>query len=42
MGNTYFIRGANANNGSNAGVFTLNLNWNAGNANRNVGFRCAR
>jgi len=37
-----FIRGANWNNGSNAGAFTLNLNWNTGNTNNNVGFRCAR
>ncbi len=37
-----FIRGANWNNTSNAGVFTLNLNWNAGNTNNNVGFRCAK
>ncbi|MBP8017074.1 hypothetical protein KAZ01_03640 [Candidatus Gracilibacteria bacterium] len=37
-----FIRGANWNNTSNAGVFTLNLNGNAGNTNNNVGFRCAK
>lgn len=37
-----FIRGGNWNNGSNAGAFTLNLNWDTGNTNNNVGFRCAR
>ena len=42
MENTYFIRGANANNGSNAGVFTLNLNNTSANQNRNIGFRCTR
>jgi hypothetical protein len=38
-GNIDFIRGANANNGSNAGVFTMNLNRTSTNQNRNVGFR---
>lgn len=37
-----FIRGGNWNNGANDGPFTLNLNWNTGNTNNNVGFRCAR
>ncbi len=36
-----FIRGANWNNGSDAGAFALNLNWGTGNTNNNVGFRCA-
>lgn len=40
-GNTDFIRGANANNGAHAGVFTLNLNRSTANQNRNVGFRCS-
>jgi len=37
-----FIRSGNWNNGANDGPFTLNLNWNTGNTNNNVGFRCAR
>jgi hypothetical protein len=41
-GNTDFIRGANANNGANTGLFTVNLNWSSGNTNRNVGFRCSQ
>ncbi len=40
--NGVFLRGGNWNNGSNAGAFTLNLNWDTGNTNNNVGFRCAR
>lgn len=40
--NTDFLRGGNANNEANAGVFTLNLNWSASNQNRNVGFRCSQ
>lgn len=34
------ISGGNANNGSNAGVFALNLNNVRSNSNINVGFRC--
>lgn len=37
-----FQRGGNWNNGSNAGVFTLNLNNAPTNTNTNIGFRCAR
>ena len=37
-----FIRGGNWNNGSNAGVFTLNLNNAPSNTNTNIGFRCSR
>jgi hypothetical protein len=37
-----FIRGGNWNNGSNAGVETLNLNNTPGNTNNNIGFRCVR
>lgn len=37
-----FIRGGNWNNGSNAGVLTLNLNNSASNSNTNIGFRVAR
>jgi hypothetical protein len=37
-----FIRGANWNNGSGAGVFALHLDWGAGSTYGNVGFRCAR
>lgn len=37
-----FIRGANWNNTSNAGVFTLNLNNAPSNTNTNIGFRCSR
>lgn len=33
------IRGGNWNNGSNAGVFALNLNNSSANSNINVGFR---
>lgn len=35
------IRGGNWNNGSNAGVFYLNLNNAASNTNTNIGFRAA-
>lgn len=35
------MRGANWNNGSNAGAFALNLNNAPGNRNNNIGFRCA-
>lgn len=35
------IRGGNWNNGSNAGVFALNLNNAPSNSNNNIGFRCA-
>lgn len=35
------IRGGNWNNGSNAGVFALNLNNSRSNANSNIGFRPA-
>jgi len=35
------IRGGNWNNGSNAGVFNLNLNNDRSNANSNIGFRPA-
>jgi hypothetical protein len=34
-----FIRGGNWNNTTNAGVFSLNLNNDASNANTNIGFR---
>jgi len=37
-----FIRGANWNNGANAGVWTLNLNNAPSNTNWNIGFRCSR
>lgn len=37
-----FIRGGNWNNGSNAGVLTLNLNNSPSNTNSNIGFRVAR
>lgn len=37
-----FQRGGNWNNGSNAGVFTLNLNNAPSNTNTNIGFRVAR
>ncbi|WP_153549771.1 hypothetical protein [Candidatus Nanohalobium constans] len=33
-------RGGNANNGANAGVFSMNLNNAPSNSNRNIGFRC--
>jgi len=33
-------RGGNANNGANAGVFSMNLNNDPSNSNRNIGFRC--
>ena len=36
------IRGGNWNNGSNAGVFALNLNNAPSNSNNNIGFRCCR
>jgi len=35
------IRGGNWNNGSNAGVFSLNLNNLRSNVNNNIGFRVA-
>ena len=35
------IRGGNWNNGSNAGVFNLNLNNPRSNSNTNIGFRSA-
>jgi hypothetical protein len=35
------LRGANWNNGTNAGVFAANLNNGPSNVNSNVGFRCA-
>jgi formylglycine-generating enzyme required for sulfatase activity len=35
------LRGGNWNNGTNAGVFTLNLNNAPSNTNTNIGFRCA-
>ena len=35
------LRGGNWNNGSNAGVFALNLNNLRSNSNNNVGFRAA-
>jgi hypothetical protein len=38
---TAFLRGANWNNTSNAGVFALNLNNTPTNQNNNIGFRCA-
>lgn len=37
-----FIRGGNWNNGSNAGVLTLNLNNSPSNTNTNIGFRVSR
>lgn len=37
-----FIRGGNWNNGSNAGVLTLNLNNAPSNSNTNIGFRVSR
>lgn len=40
-GNTDFLRGGNANNASNTGIFTMNLNRDDTNQNRNVGFRCS-
>jgi RNA-directed DNA polymerase len=40
--NIDFLRGGNANNTSNTGVFALNLNRNSTNQNRNVGFRCSQ
>lgn len=36
------IRGGNFNNGTNAGVFALNLNNNPGNSNYNIGFRACK
>jgi hypothetical protein len=41
-GNTDFLRGGNANNGLNTGVFTLNLNRAETNQNHNVGARCVQ
>ena len=35
-----FLRGADATNGSNAGVFTLDLTQTSTTMNRRVGFRC--
>jgi hypothetical protein len=40
--NRVFIRGANWYNGSDAGAFTLSLDWSTGYQNYTVGFRCAR
>ena len=37
-----FLRGGNWNNGSNAGVLTLNLNNAPSNTNTNIGFRVSR
>jgi hypothetical protein len=34
------IRGGNWNNGTNSGLFTMNLNNDPTNANTNIGFRC--
>ncbi len=42
QGTTAFIRGANWNNGSNAGPFALGLSWGTGSADVSVGFRCSR
>jgi len=42
MESTDFLRGGNANNGANTGLFTLNLNRTTTNANQNVGFRCSQ
>ena len=39
--NIDFLRGANDNNGSNSGIFTMNLNRNSSNQNNNVGGRCS-
>jgi len=36
------LRGGNWNNTSNTGAYATNLNWNTGNSNNNVGFRCVR
>ena len=36
------LRGGNWNNGSNAGVFALNLNNVPANANNNIGFRLGK
>jgi hypothetical protein len=36
------IRGGNFNNGTNAGVFTVNANNDPSNSNNDIGFRCAR
>jgi len=36
------LRGANWNNGVNAGVFTMNFNNATSNSNTNIGFRCVR
>ncbi|MFZ1250568.1 MAG: hypothetical protein WAR37_03945 [Candidatus Microsaccharimonas sp.] len=41
-GSRAFIRGGNWNNGTNAGVLTLNLNNSPSNTNTNIGFRVAR
>jgi hypothetical protein len=35
------LRGANWNNGSNAGLFAVNLNNAPTNTNTNIGLRCA-
>jgi len=42
QGTTAFIRGASRGYGSDAGPFALHLDWGAGNASNDVGFRCAR
>jgi hypothetical protein len=34
------LRGANWNNGTNAGLFTVNLNNAPSNSNTNIAFRC--
>jgi hypothetical protein len=36
------LRGGNFNNGSNAGVFNLNLNNSPSNSNYNIGFRACK
>ena len=41
-GDTDVLRGGNANNGANTGIFTLNLNWVTTTANQDVGFRCSQ
>jgi len=37
-----FLRGGDWNNGANAGVFALNLNYSPSDSNTDIGFRCAR
>jgi len=41
MNKRFVYRGGNWNNGTNAGVFSLNGNNSRANSNGNVGFRCA-